>query len=174
MICIYYTAFDISEMTRGQVRSAESVTGKNMLRHVLLKYHGMKEPLPEIEISSSGKPYLADRSYEYNLTHSNGVVVLAVSDEPIGIDIEKTGRVIQQKIFETYLHLQNGTVADWTKFESYCKLSGGGIYSVSYPPKESGVFFRIYTEDIPGYTVCVCSKKDRFPENILYIDPKDL
>ena len=169
MIRIYYTKLDISELTRGQIRSAESLLSKRMLRYVLLNYHGMKEPLPTIEVASTGKPYLADRSFEYNVTHAGGVVVLAVSDEPIGIDIEKTDRVIQDKIYQTYLHTPNGTIADWTKFESYSKLSGGGIYSVSYPPRDD-VFFRLYTEDIPGHTVCVCSKKDRFPDSILYIE----
>ena len=174
MIRIYYTKLDISELTRGQIRSAESLLSKRMLRYVLLNYHGMKEPLPTIEVASTGKPYLADRSFEYNVTHAGGVVVLAVSDEPIGIDIEKTDRYIQPKIFETYLHMQSATIEDWTKFESYSKLSGAGIYSVSYPPKEAGVYFKKYTEDVPGHTVCVCSKKDRFPENILYIDPSEL
>ena len=174
MIAIYYSKLDIKEMTRGQVRSAESLLSKQMLRYVLLRYHGMKEPLPSIEVAGTGKPYLADRSFEYNVTHAGGVVVLAVSDEPIGIDVERTDREIRQKIYETYLHVQNGTIADWTKFESYSKLSGGGIYSVSYPPKETGIFFKIYTEDIPGHTVCVCSKKDRFPDRILYVGQKEI
>ena len=174
MIAIYYTKFDTSELTRGQVRSTESLLSRKLLRYVLVRFHGMSEPLPTVEVAGNDKPYLSDRSFEFNVTHSGGVVVLAVSDESIGIDIEKTDRVIRQKIFETYLHTPNGTIEDWTKFESYSKLSGGGIYSVSYPPKESGVFFKIYTEDVPGFTVCVCTKKDRFPQNVSYIDKEEL
>lgn len=64
----------------------------------------------------SGAPYCDD--YYLSVTHTDGVVMLALSDKPVGIDAEKSDR----KVPETMKDIFN-----WTAYEAKCKLSGDGI-----------------------------------------------
>ncbi|MCH5191740.1 MAG: 4'-phosphopantetheinyl transferase superfamily protein [Oscillospiraceae bacterium] len=43
----------------------------------------------EFNINKNGKPFAKDLDVEFNISHSHDMVVCAVSDKPVGIDIEK-------------------------------------------------------------------------------------
>lgn len=168
MIEIYYTKIDTADMTRGQIRSTEHRIGNKMLAFVLKSFHGMKV-LPEIETADSGKPYLSDGSFCYNISHRHGRIVLALSDKPIGVDIERNERAIPDLVKRKLFPDGNATVSDWTKFESYSKLTGECIYSTTYPPVNEDVYFKSYvTED--KYVISVCAKENGFPEEIFVFD----
>lgn len=168
MIEVYYTEIKTSELTRGQLRSAEHRAGKLLLELVLKMVHGMKK-MPEIDVSEHGKPYLTDGSYEFNISHSHGRIVLALSDSPIGVDIERADRTVPQLVVNRFFRDGEATAKEWTMFESYCKLKGEGIYSVSYPPHENNVFFATYTTD-DNYVVSVCAGADDFPADMIKLE----
>jgi 4'-phosphopantetheinyl transferase len=44
---------------------------------------------PQIAIGPHGKPYLADGGLEFNVSHSGALALIAVSDGPIGVDVEQ-------------------------------------------------------------------------------------
>ena len=69
-----------------------------------------------IKKKESGAPYCDN--YYISVTHTDGVVMLALSDKPVGIDAEKSDR----KVSETMKDIFN-----WTAYEAKCKLSGDGI-----------------------------------------------
>ena len=50
----------------------------------------LKQVLGDVDyqIGENGKPYLNNSSYHFNISHSNNLVCLVVSEEPIGVDIE--------------------------------------------------------------------------------------
>lgn len=169
MVDIYFSQINIEGLTRGQIRSAEHKLSKILLAYVLVHFYGKSEPLPSTEVTDSGKPYLSDRSLEFNISHSYGKVVLAISDKPVGIDIEHTDRSIPEIVCRRFFNMTEATVEEWTKFESYSKLLGDGIYGVSYPPNDGEVFFKTYT-DIENYLVSVCSSENNFPEKITIIE----
>ena len=87
MLELYFTQIDTVNLTRGQISNAESRMGKELLAYTLKAFHGIGV-LPPIDISESGKPFFADHSFEFNISHSHGRVVLALSDKPVGVDIE--------------------------------------------------------------------------------------
>lgn len=172
MIEIYYTQINTADLTRGQLRSAEHKAGLLLLELSLKMVHGVKK-MPAIYETEHGKPYLSDHSYEFNISHSHGRIVLALSDAPVGIDIERADRTVPQLVCNRFFPDGGATAEEWTKFESYCKLKGEGIYSASYPPHEKNVGFRSYlTED--NYVVSVCSQRSDFPDemNKLEIESK--
>ena len=90
-----------------------------------------------LKTEEHGKPYIEDRPY-FNLSHSGDWAVLAVSDVPVGIDIEKmSGRNVRlaAKIFhpDEFAWLQEGENPSerfytlWTMKESVMKATGQGL-----------------------------------------------
>jgi phosphopantetheinyl transferase len=82
-----------------------------------------------------GKPHLVGHDLQFNLSHSGNVVVLAVSDRPVGIDIEQTSRDLRTAVFRCSskperrrLPGRTGAevVAVWTVKEAYAKAKGLG------------------------------------------------
>lgn len=69
------------------------IVSRASLRMLLERWTG--EPAREIEIvvSESGKPRLVSGKLEFNLSHSAGHALIALSDEgPVGVDIEQFSR----------------------------------------------------------------------------------
>ena len=91
-----------------------------------------------------GRPYLADRCLEFNLSHSKSQAVVAVTEPQngllVGVDIEASGRTIDLeplsvRFFHPYeiAHLRAEGFAPkvffriWTAKESYLKALGTGL-----------------------------------------------
>jgi 4'-phosphopantetheinyl transferase len=65
-------------------------SGRDSLREVLSVYLGEAANRIEIVIGEHGKPRLAQGGLEFNLSHSGGVALIAVSPtRPVGVDVEK-------------------------------------------------------------------------------------
>ncbi len=126
--------------------------------------------IPNYKIDEFGKPY--GECVEFNFSHSGNVAVCAVSDRPVGADIEKIRDVnlqIAKKKFcaneyETIIkseNPQNAFFEYWVKKESYVKALGKGmrIPFDSFDADEiKGWKFELKkTEE---YIICVC-KKDK-------------
>lgn len=81
-----------------------------------------------------GKPFIND--IYFNLSHSNNIVTICISDEQCGIDVEmvnpkKDLSLLMKKILSSN-ELNQSDVFDyfikkWTKIESYFKYNGTGI-----------------------------------------------
>ena len=109
----------------------------------------------DLIISATGKPYLSQISgspIHFSLSHSGNYAVLAVSDRPLGVDIEmiKPYRPkVAQRVFsrEELFFLDNGTSDSgydrensdidarffflWTRLEAALKINGEGIAAYS-------------------------------------------
>ena len=58
-----------------------------ILRHALWEQYRWRE-LPPIRLTSLGKPYFPDfPEVHFNLSHTTGAVLVALSGEPVGVDI---------------------------------------------------------------------------------------
>lgn len=92
------------------------------------------------EKAAHGKPYLADRSCFFNLTHSENVAALAVSAQEVGLDIEDRTRRVEylalgQRFFAAAEAAELENAADqrhfffevWTAKEAYIKALGDGL-----------------------------------------------
>lgn len=92
----------------------------------------------EFEYDKYGKPAILDFPYYFNISHCNKGCVCAISNQPIGIDIQDI-RKINPKLIEKVctnneqIKIQNSQNPDkefikiWAKKESIVKLSGKGI-----------------------------------------------
>lgn len=94
----------------------------------------------EIKASPTGKPYLTEYPcYEFSISHTKNAVVAAVSDKPVGVDVEKIRDIdisIARRVFsENELAWLGGMDENtkhrfftlWTKKEALGKFYGTGL-----------------------------------------------
>lgn len=95
--------------------------------------------LPEIALLPGGKPVFRDfPDRHFNCSHSGNLVLCALSDRPVGVDIELVrprrdnlpAYVFQGDDYQRYLELGgdwNAFYALWTQVESVIKYTGEGL-----------------------------------------------
>lgn len=71
-----------------------SLMGEGLIRR-LLKDNGIEA---KVERAESGKPYLKNCPYYISISHSDEAVVAAISEKPVGIDIERLRPVSERLI----------------------------------------------------------------------------
>lgn len=99
---------------------------------VLFDNAGIKEN--EVFYTENGKPYLKDGRF-ISVSHSEKYCVLAVFDIPVGVDIEKVGRVAKSVSSRFFTEQERVWAGDdevrlsvlWTLKEALSKLTGDGI-----------------------------------------------
>lgn len=114
---------------------------RSLLAHVLLAHAlragGYDIPLPVDPVTdANGKPhlYLNDKEIHFSLSHSGDYAVCALSDSPIGVDIEKI-EAYKPEISDRFFHPnERKYVKDaesfyriWTLKEGYLKAVGIGM-----------------------------------------------
>lgn len=124
---------------------------------------------------AGGKPYFKNSPLQFNVSHSHGAVAVALSDHPIGIDIEfidesrdvisLARRFFAPREFETIEHSKspvNDFFSMWTKKEAFAKLSGKGLASIcKAEPIGKDCFFDLFELSLNGKNafLSVCSKQ---------------
>ena len=128
-----------------------------LLRRVLREYYGESAVGLAIARGENGKPYFPGApEICYNISHAGDYAVLAIGEEPVGVDIEKI-RPIHPRVAERYLgnaHLTGReAILAWTKRESYGKFTGEGVFAKDYTLPH--VFTELAAPE--GYVICVCT-----------------
>ena len=138
--------------------------------------NGCTMPLPRL--LPNGK-WVADNCY-LSLSHTDGYVAAAVSDLPVGVDIERTDRKLAKGLYDRivcgkekalYAAPDNTQLLQlWTAKEAFLKAIGTGIdaKASSYDFSKSntislddGSFWKLEHHtvyDFPDYLSCVCYK----------------
>ncbi len=94
---------------------------------------------PEFIYNSYGQPKLAQGPH-FSISHCKAGIAVAISEEPIGIDIEVIRNVQADLVEKTMNELEQNTIAQakdtntaftcfWTQKEAYLKMKGTGIIS---------------------------------------------
>ena len=127
-----------------------TVAGEMLARKAIAEWCGVAPESISFGIKEHGKPYAKDLAVEFNISHSGEMVVCAVDDKPIGIDIEQIRPIdltVAKRICtdEELLYLFGRTSTEhdftyttdteiltrffelWTAKEAYGKLIGEGI-----------------------------------------------
>ncbi|MFM7856064.1 MAG: 4'-phosphopantetheinyl transferase family protein [Flammeovirgaceae bacterium] len=73
---------------RMPVDAQASLLGRLMLKEGLNKLNGMHDVLSEIQLTSFNRPYIPGCDWDFNISHSGKLVVCAISETTVGIDIE--------------------------------------------------------------------------------------
>lgn len=132
-------------------KQAQVLCAYGLLNRVLRERYGWRK-LPVMALELQGKPYFPEYpSVQFSLSHTDGAAIAGVSDEPIGVDIEKYRRV-SARLRERLAPGATGErfFQDWVRRESFAKRTGRGIADLmeSDAPQE-GAFALLQT--FPGY-----------------------
>ncbi len=118
------------------------IATRAMLRGLLARYLEDRPEQIEFVAGEFGKPYLANRALQFNVSHSGSIIAIAIAHDEVGIDIEQLDRKcdverLARECFEPreagqLLALPAGErvaafLKLWTKTEAFCKASGCGI-----------------------------------------------
>lgn len=109
----------------------QSLAGELVLRRLLMQA-GI---LDTIERAPGGQPVLRDGSAFVSISHCEDMVACAVSEAPVGIDIEKIRPVKPDLVDRVCTPEERAYVGDspeqffeiWTAKEAYFKMQGTGI-----------------------------------------------
>ncbi len=142
--------------------------------HVLqLASQDLRIPKESITVKKGihGKPYFDGyREWQFNISHTSEMIAIAMSDKPVGIDIEKIQkqdlRIAERFFTDTEHSYINDADSDadknkrflevWTKKEAYIKFTGEGM---SRPINSFCVFdvlAKNQTVYWDGYILSVC------------------
>lgn len=96
---LFYELYEIenySSLSKKELSNAEHEAGCNMLFRLLKTHFDIVEPV--IYRNEHGKPYIENSSAHFNISHSNGLVACAISDEPVGVDLERIVPIPYEKM----------------------------------------------------------------------------
>lgn len=84
--------------------------------------------------TANGKPYI-EGGVHFNLSHSGELCAVALSDAPVGVDMELMRGRVRAAVLNSFTRRERGEIADergflahWTAREAYVKLVGGRIW----------------------------------------------
>ena len=133
-----------------------TVAGDMLARKAVAEWCGIKPENIVFKLGEHGKPYVKDLDVHFNISHSENLVVCAVADKPVGIDIERirpinlsiAKRICTEKELE-YLFGFLPSKTDfkktddrqtllrffelWTAKEAFAKCQGKGLKNISLP-----------------------------------------
>ncbi|MBA4067366.1 MAG: 4'-phosphopantetheinyl transferase [Isosphaera sp.] len=67
----------------------EFVVGRGHLRRLLGELLGVEPAAVPITTAGAGKPVLAGGGVHFNVTHTDGLALVALADRPVGVDVER-------------------------------------------------------------------------------------
>jgi len=128
-------------------------------------------------VTATGKPTVAGA--EFNLSHDGNAVLLAVGDQPVGVDIERVQdfdvAMIQicftadeRHRISRSLHPARVATLLWCMKEAAAKATGAGLLSELGKTRKSDLFFRGGFLNVAGVNraYAVCSTQPISPTNI--------
>jgi 4'-phosphopantetheinyl transferase len=173
--------------------------GKVMIRSLMRENLGIRLDDINIRYNQFGKPYIDNKDFHFNVSHSGQWIVCITDDKPVGIDIEQIVDIDLEEVSKCFsineqsdlLLINKCQRVDfffdlWTLKESYLKAIGKGLsvglnsfmirkneHSIIIEEGENGWHFRQYNID-STYKLSVCSRNQNFPQEIDYLDIDDL
>ena len=89
----------------------------------------------EIARTANGKPYIEGNPLFFSLSHGGDSAVIAISDKPVGVDIEEIKERKIASVLSNFTERERQEIKDsltafytnWTVKEAYIKLNGGTL-----------------------------------------------
>ena len=135
-----------------------------------LKQNHLIETPPSFTYGANQKPYIAENNnIFFNISHTNGCVICAISNNEIGVDIEKIRPInlniskkictpSEQKLFDKSSNKATFLLKVWTKKESYVKMKSGSIFS-DYSKIDTTTLSNVYCFKHKNFIISFSSKK---------------
>lgn len=116
--------------------------GEYFVKQVFARRYGLPYGEVEKKVEEKGKPYFkTDRDFHFNISHSGDYLVCAVTDIPVGVDVQAPApldrgcaeKILSARELEKWQDLKPREAADclikhWTYKESFAKLKGLGLF----------------------------------------------
>lgn len=145
-----------------------TVAGEALARRAISEWCNVPEESICFKKHQNGKPFVCGLNAEFNISHSGDMVVCAVSDKPVGIDIERirqvnlnlAKRICTEEelnyIFSSESEQSMRFFKIWTTKEAYAKYTGEGISQISRSIANDVL---ITQPEIEGYFITIISAK---------------
>ena len=156
------------EHLRDLEKMREPLCAYLMLYLALRQEYGWKK-LPDMAHSDRGKPWFPDHpEVHFNLSHTSGAVLVGLSDQPIGVDIEKL-RPVSQRAMQRIANAstEQEFFRSWVRREARTKRSGDGISTMarSETPLQYGEYY-YELGTFPGYVAGVATRSREVPGRV--------
>ena len=152
-----------------KVYGTQTGSWQDLLAHILKTEYGIS-PLPELARTEAGKPYFPSLpDLQFNISHSKGFVLCALSGRPVGVDIEEIRPhrdslpryALSSQEYADYEALGADWPAFyslWTRKEAWCKYTGQGLrLQWGQTPPTEDLFYGCYQGD--GWRAAVCGEE---------------
>lgn len=143
------------------------LTGELLAMYAIREVFGIPMSEQRIQDGEHGKPFLLQHdNIHFNISHSENIVVVAVCDRPVGIDVEHIvpwREPLARRICtpDEWKELQNARDREaaltkcWTQKEAAVKMEGTGLAGLWNCPAEN---IHCFTERRDDYYVSCCVK----------------
>ncbi len=125
--------------------------------------------LPEVALSQMGKPYFPGHpNIHFNISHSSGAVLVGISDQELGVDIERIRPVGQRMMVRlARVSTEEAFFQSWVRREARAKRSGSGVGTImrSESPLQPGEYY-YEIDTFPGYAAGVATRSRERPGKI--------
>lgn len=169
-----------------------SLLAELLVRRIARDIYGIGNEKISFSVKVYGKPYIKElEDFYFNISHSGEWVVCAVGNQDVGIDIEKIKPLTKDIVCQHFSREENRVMSNldltekkdyffrlWTLKESYLKTKGLGLIdnlsttdfsncngNLFLMPHEE-MYFRIYENFSPGYSLSVCGHENDFDPDI--------
>lgn len=133
--------------------------------------------------TEEGKPFLKGSEVEFSLSHSAGGAAVAISEEPVGADLERI-READLSVARLFSPPEREYIGEnrrrffeiWTKKEAFMKCDGRGLriplssFCVLDPP----IAERLWFSERDNFAVSVCSFKAGARISVHGVSPSEL
>lgn len=139
---VYYMYCPKELRTAGMYHKYQRKLADKILNYGLKNMFGIDGTRKIIEKGKYGKPYLKDmEQYQYNISNTDGMVVCALSEVSVGVDVEKKRDFPQNVLRKCASAQETAYILEtedekqraerffrlWTLKESYIKMTGEGM-----------------------------------------------
>ncbi len=168
--------FEKIDLSReGLPKTAQTAAGRRLLAEMAAKHYGVRD-FP-ITCNENGKPLTDD--FFFNISHAGQWVVCALSDRPVGIDVEVLKPIKARPRYLLFSEKESRYVNAskdrerrfftlWTRKEAYLKALGGRLADMAdfelvnddlqLTPEKNG--FVLKTHFFADHVVSACEKKE--------------
>lgn len=167
-----YTTISEKGVKTGSNRLCGTANQELLAGYMLYKYLGISSD-EQLVRNEHGKPEIADGVAFFNLSHSGPYVVLAISDRPVGVDIEHTKRmsykvakrIMRKEQLDRLDGFENESEAFqieltkyWTQYEAIMKLVGTGFSGELDDETMEAYEKRVVFRELEDYVIAVVTE----------------
>lgn len=167
-----YTTISEKGVKTGSNRLCGTAKQELLAGYMLYKYLGISSD-EQLVRNEHGKPEIVDGGAFFNLAHSGPYVVLAISDRPVGVDIEQTKRmsfkvakrIMRKEQLDRLEGFENESEAFqieltkyWTQYEAIMKLVGTGFSGELDDKTMEAYEKRVVFRELDDYVIAVVTE----------------